>query len=127
MSAGLAQVFWLGGSPSAGKSTVAGRIAHRFGYLIYDCDEAWERRGVTASVDEEPTLYRLASATPEQVWLRRPIAQQVRDAISSYGELFPLILDDLEDMTGDTPVIAVGAALMPLLVIGSVVPARRAL
>lgn len=123
----LAHVIWLGGSPCSGKSTIADRISRRFGHRIYDCDKAWFRHGEMVSAELAPVLHRLARADAEEIWLRCPVEQQVRDAIASYRELFPLILADLAEMPSGTPLIAVGAALMPGLVAETGIPLDRAL
>lgn len=101
MSERLAHVYWLGGSPCSGKSTIAGRIASRFGYRVFDCDEAWFRHGETVSPGAAPVLSRLARADAEEIWLRRPLEQQLSDTITSYAELLPLILADIEKMAPD--------------------------
>lgn len=36
----LAHVWWVGGSPCAGKSTLAAILARRHGLALYRCDEA---------------------------------------------------------------------------------------
>lgn len=127
MTERLAHVLWLGGSPCSGKSTIAGRISARFGHRIYDCDDAWFRHGETASPALQPVLYRLARATAEEVWLERAVEQQVREAIASYHELFPLIVADLFALPTESPIIAVGAALLPDLVSAAGIPLDRAL
>lgn len=127
MSQRLARVLWLGGSPCSGKSTVADRIAQRFGLRIYDCDEAWFRHGETAPDAAAPVLHWLARATAEEIWLQRTVDLQVADAITSYRELFPYIVSDLCDMPGDTGIVAVGAALLPEFVSRLGVPAKRSL
>lgn len=127
MTERLAHIHWLGGSPCSGKSTVAGRIAARFGHRIFDCDEAWFRHGETASPTLQPVLYRLARASGDELWLERTVEQQVRDAIASYHELFSKILADLAAMPTKSPIIAVGAALLPELVVAAGIPVDQAL
>lgn len=127
MNERLAHVLWLGGSPCSGKSTVAERICRKWDHKIYDCDDAWFRHGERVSPESHPVLYRLAHANARELWLDRPVQQQVDDAIASYRELFPLILADIQLMSMDTPIIAVGAALLPDVLAGIGVPRSRAL
>ena len=37
----LAHVYWLGGSPCAGKSSIADSLVERYGFRLYRCDEAY--------------------------------------------------------------------------------------
>lgn len=74
-----------------------------------------------------PVLYRLARADAEEIWLRRPIEQQVNETIASYRELFPLITADLVNLPTGRPIVAVGAALMPRFIADTGIPLDRAL
>lgn len=127
MSERLAHVLWLGGSACSGKSSIAERVSNRFGHCVYDCDEAWFRHAEVASPTLQPVLHRLAGSDAEELWLRRTVARQVEDAIASYREIFPLILADIISMPEDTPVIVVGAALMPDLLTAAGIRLDRAM
>ena len=121
-----AHVLWLGGSPCSGKSTVADRISRRFGFQVYDCDEAWLRHGEAVAPTSHPTLYRLAHANADEIWLRRPVDQQAREAIASYRELFAFVLREVSEMPEATTIIAVGAGLLPELVVATGISLDRA-
>jgi hypothetical protein len=108
----LAHVYWLGGSPCSGKSTVADRLAARFDMSVYSCDDRYYDHIENITPLEQPVFHRLAQATPDDIWLR-PVEQQISEEIELYAEEFPLILDDLLDLPSDHLTIAEGAALMP--------------
>lgn len=116
-SPSLAHVFWIGGSPCSGKSTIAAALAAEFDLARYTCDDEVERHASLASSDAAPVMRRLARATCDDLWMR-PVGQQIREEIAHYEEEFPFILDDLHAMSGVRPVIAEGAALLPRLLTG---------
>lgn len=112
----FSNVYWIGGSPCSGKSTIADRLAATYGMHVYHCDEAYFRHQELITPEGYPTFYRLAHASCDELWMR-PIPQQVNEALALYHEQFPLILADLARYTDVhvEPVIAEGAALLPEL------------
>jgi hypothetical protein len=110
----LSNVYWIGGSPCAGKSTVADALAAFSGLPIYRCDDAYERHRDLIDPEGYPVFYRLSRASCDDLWMR-PVAQQVAESLALYREEFPLILADLVELAGSGPVLAEGAALLPEL------------
>ncbi|MFI5907470.1 hypothetical protein [Dactylosporangium sp. NPDC051541] len=106
-------MWWIGGSPCSGKSTVAAAL----GVAVYSCDDAFDRHA-----DAGPTL-RKVTAMSVADRLAQPIDVQVEDVFELYREEFPLIRADLA--TGAYGV-AEGAALLPQLLHSIAVPADRA-
>jgi 2-phosphoglycerate kinase len=123
----LPPVYWIGGSPCSGKSSVAEAIANKHGLASYNCDEAYYRHLESISPDQFPRLFRARHASPEEVWILRGVDQQVEDEIALYREEFPLILNDLEAMPLAPSVVAEGAALLPSLVAKAGISGDRAL
>ncbi len=122
----LSQVFWIGGSPCSGKSTLAAELGRQYGLAVYTCDDAVERHVRLAGPDRAPVMYRLSHASCDELWMR-PLHQQVSEEITWYDEEWSFILDDLLALPGDRPVIAEGAALMPHLLESIGVPHRRSI
>ncbi len=116
-------VYWLGGSPCAGKSSIADRLAVTHGLDLYRCDDAYYRHLTMISPEAQPLLSRLANASCDDLWMR-PVAQQVDEELAVYREEFPLIQADLAALPRSRPVIAEGAALLPELLDGLADPAR---
>jgi hypothetical protein len=110
----LAHIFWLGGSPCCGKSTIADRIAARAGMLVYRCDDAFYDHVKLVTPDTQPAFNKIASYDADGLWLR-PVEQQIAEEIELYREEFRMILEDLRALPTDRPIIAEGAALMPEL------------
>lgn len=108
----LPHVLWLGGSPCAGKSTVAALLAERHGLRLYSCDAHFDRHSAAADSSAQPTLARLRAASRAEVFLR-PLRPMVRDAISACREEFPMVVADLAALPPGPPVLAEGMALLP--------------
>jgi hypothetical protein len=108
----MSDVLWLGGSPCAGKSTVAAVLAARHGLHVYSCDAAFERHAANATT---PTLARLRAMTPDDLFLRRR-SPMIRDAVTACVEAFPMVLADLAALPPGPPVLAEGMALLPLCI-----------
>lgn len=126
MGATLANVFWIGGSPCSGKSTLADRLAADIGGQVYRCDDAYLRHQELVTPERQPVFHRLSRAACDELWLR-PVARQVEEAADLYREEFPLILADMAALPGGRPLIAEGAALLPELLSGLGVPLHRAI
>jgi hypothetical protein len=110
---------WIGGSPCAGKSTVAPLVAA----AVYCCDDAFYRHALTIGPAAGPTLTRVV-AMPLADRLGQPMDVQVDDLLRMYREEFPLILADLTGAPGD--VVAEGVALLPELLAARRVPPDEA-
>lgn len=108
----LAHVYWLGGSPCSGKSSIADRLAVEYGMTVYRCDDAFYEHAKIVTPESHPTFHRLIHLDTDGLWLR-PVEQQISGEIALYREEFPMILDDLHSFPPDAPIIAEGAALMP--------------
>ncbi|MBA3823028.1 MAG: hypothetical protein H0X24_03865 [Ktedonobacterales bacterium] len=108
-------IYWLGGSPCAGKSTVAQIIAARQGWDIYACDAAYQRHVDAADPRSAPLLFTVGHLRDDALWLR-PVAEQTATAIGMYCEEFAAILADVATRPGTEPLLVEGAALLPELV-----------
>jgi adenylate kinase family enzyme len=110
-----APIFWIGGSPCSGKSTIAATLAERYDMALYACDDHVERHTGEAAPETAPMMIHLGRLDTDGLWLR-PVGQQVREEITYYAEEFPFIVQDLEMQSQRvSAVIAEGAALMPIV------------
>lgn len=108
-------VYWIGGSPCSGKSTIADLLAERRGMRVYHCDDHFYGHVGAADSQSQPHLHRLRDFTWEWLFMR-PVPEQVADEIAIYQEEFALILDDLRQLRGRAPLIVEGTALLPELI-----------
>jgi hypothetical protein len=108
--------YWIGGSPCSGKSSIATQLAGAYGLLVYSCDEHFPTHQRRADPSLHPALHALSSMSWDEIWMR-PIEQQVEKVFIVYREEFGMILEDLESIAGDRPLLVEGSALLPELVV----------
>jgi 2-phosphoglycerate kinase len=121
----LENVFWLGGSPCAGKSSISELIADRFGLEVYHVDEAFEVHAQSFDPFRHPTLTKWLAASWNQRWMQ-PVDALVQDVIACYQEHFTLILEDLCCLA-KRPLLVEGSALLPKEVAGVLSRQSRAI
>jgi len=112
----LEHVFWLGGSPCAGKSSISEIIASRFGLDVYHVDEAFERHAQNFDPIRHPALTKWLASSCNQRWMQ-PIDSLMRDAIGCYQEHFTMILEEVLSLP-ERPLLVEGTALLPRDVAG---------
>lgn len=122
----LGHVFWLGGSPCAGKSSIGEVLAARFCLDVYHVDEAFEVHAQHLDSSLHPTLTKWRASSWEQRWMQ-PVESLVRDVIACYQEHFTLILADILSMPKDRPLLVEGTALLPRQVAGVLVERSHAM
>lgn len=126
MTTSFSNVYWIGGSPCSGKSSITDDLAAKHGLTVYRCDEAFFRHQELVTAERQPVFSRLARALCDELWMR-PVPRQLEEEIALYHEEFPLILADLANHTDTRPVIAEGAALLPHLLGPLGIHRRRAI
>lgn len=118
-------VIWIGGSPCAGKSTIAARLCERFERRYYSCDDAYFQHQELVTPEKQPVYSRLVKLDCDGLWMR-PVPRQIEEELEIYREEFPFILSDLREISMREPVIAEGAALLPELLAAHSVPPHQA-
>jgi 2-phosphoglycerate kinase len=113
----LENVFWLGGSPCAGKSSIAEIIGNRFGLDVYHVDEAFEVHARHFDSIRHPTLTSWSTSSWDQRWMQ-PLDSLVQNVIACYQEHFTLVLEDVISLAKRKPLLIEGTALLPRLVAG---------
>ena len=110
-----AGAYFLGGSPCAGKSTVAALLATEYGLRVYSCDAAFERHAASATESRSLTLARLRRMNWDAIFLR-PLGPMTRDAVLACAEAFAFAVADLAALPPGPPVLAEGMTLLPACV-----------
>lgn len=108
----LEHVFWLGGSPCAGKSSIGEILAARFELDVYLVDKAFDAHAQHFDPELHPALTRWRASSWNQRWMQ-PVESLVRDVIACYREHFTLVLEDILSMPGRRPLLVEGSALLP--------------
>lgn len=112
-------IYWMGGSVCSGKSSVAGQLASRWGAIVYDYDaterDHLERLGRSNRIIERIEDHEARRRAHDERWLSRPPAEMAMRTIRSWTDRFPLVLEDLQGLSGER-ILAHGAGLFPELV-----------
>lgn len=128
----LERIYWIGGAPDGGKTTVAGLLGERYGTEVYRFDR-WEMDHIgRADPERQPTLWELGQRLAgmgeeeflEESWVRRSPAEMARRAIGSWLERMGLVLEDLAGMPADRMIVAEGPGFFPE-VVGPLLPDPR--
>src|SRR5512146_1907288 len=88
-------VYWLGGSPCSGKSSIAEAIAARRGFSLFKCDDSLFDHMAAADPLRQPAMAKAArlSGLGWEALFMRPVEEQVADVLAFYREEFPLLLE----------------------------------
>lgn len=113
----LSHIYWIGGSPCAGKTTIARKLAAEYGFTYYKCDDCYDDHISRSTPDQHPNMYKIKDQTWDQVWSTQfcslSVEEQIEDVIRVYEEQFSLILEDLLARPKTTPIVVEGATLLP--------------
>lgn len=113
----LRHVYWIGGAPGAGKSTIARRLADRHGMHLYATDDVMSDHFGRTTAEESPFLSLFAAMDMDERWLNRSPQTMLETFHWFRGEGFALIVEDLVRLRGaGIPVVAEGFRLLPQLV-----------
>jgi len=108
-------IYFIGGSPCCGKSTIAEKISERYGFQYYKADDFLTDFMTKGSMDGDKWLKNILEMPLDQLWLKNPSKLNERELLT-YEKLFPYFLSALEKLNNDKPVITEGAAFMPALI-----------
>ncbi|MCA2212532.1 AAA family ATPase [Jidongwangia harbinensis] len=112
----LRDVFWIGGGSGAGKSTVARRLAARYGLHLYATDDVMSDHARRSTAGDCPFLHEFMAMDMDERWLDRSPEVMLDTFHWFRGEGFGLIVDDLLGLPAGTRVVVEGFRLLPRLV-----------
>ncbi|MET8254343.1 hypothetical protein [Micromonospora sp. NPDC005197] len=113
----LQRALWIGGGQWAGKSTVAGILAERYGLTHYHYDyhdaRGHDDRRIAQRVrrGESPT-----GPDWEAVWIQATPEEMADQVIADFPDRFQWVQDDLRALVSPRPILAEGWGLRPELV-----------
>ena len=129
MADALAHVYWIGGPPDCGKTTIATILAERHGLQEYHFDRHEMTHFSRLNPNLHPALYAAHPdrMTTQERWLGSTPDQMARDTIASWSERFTMALDDLRAMPPIPAIITEGPGLFPELVAPLIAHPSRAI
>lgn len=110
----MIDVYYIGGSPCSGKSTVAEIIAKNYGFHYFKADDYLERYTIKGAKMHYPICTKQNQMSTEQIWMRDSTLQ-CKEEFQYYRELSEFIQADLINYPGEKTIIAEGAAYLPEL------------
>jgi len=122
----LENVFWLGGSPCAGKSSISSILANRFDLDVYRVDEAFDVHVQRLNSETHLALANWCAASWNERWMQ-PLESLVQEVIACYREHFTLILEDVISLPKQKPLLVEGTALLPKEVVGVLTSRNQAI
>ncbi|WP_235847625.1 hypothetical protein [Paenibacillus tuaregi] len=105
-------IYWIGGSPCSGKSTIAELLTDKYDLIYYKCDEAYQKHIERCKADLHPIMTKIKGLSINGIF-SRPLEQQVKETIMFYKEEFGMILGDIDRIVSSKPLLIEGAAILP--------------
>jgi len=112
----MKNVYYIGGSPCAGKSTIAEKISEKYGFQYYKVDDFLVEFTEKGGNDGDEWLKNISEMSLDQLWLDRTPEKLCEEELVTYEKLFPYIIDELDKLDKNTSVITERAAFLPYLV-----------
>jgi 2-phosphoglycerate kinase len=110
----MSEIYFIGGSPCSGKSTIAERLTEKYKFQYFRFDDFLEEY-ISRGVEEGHKLFeKVASSSMEEMWMRSP-SELCAEEIALYEIMFSYAMDDLLKLSPEKPIIAEGAGFMPSL------------
>ena len=106
--------YYIGGSPCAGKSSVAEILSKKHDLYYFKTDDFLDRYMQTGARKGYPVCRKVTSMNAEQVWMREPIIQ-CREEFDIYREIFEFVATDLKQIDWKGGIITEGTAYLPEL------------
>lgn len=111
----MMNTYYIGGSPCAGKSTVAEILSQRYDLFYFKVDDFLDRYTKLGALKEYPICKKTVEMDTEQIWMREPLLQ-CREEFIFYEEIFEYVLEDLKRISCKNGIITEGAAYIPRLI-----------
>lgn len=110
----MKKVYFVGGSPCAGKSTICEIIAKKYNLYYFKVDDYLDKYMKMVALNGKSFCKKNLSMTNEEIWMRNPMIQK-NEEFSIYKEIFDSIIRELEQINCDKNIITEGCAYIPSL------------
>ena len=117
-------VYFIGGSPCSGKSTVAQALSERYDLAYFKVDDHLDQYMRLGAEAGKRCCTAIAGMSPEEIWMRDPVVQCAEE-LQIYEEISEYVLKDLAAMDDGRDVITEGAAYLPVIARCCGIPQER--
>ena len=111
----MKDIYYIGGSPCCGKSTIAEKIKEAYGFQYYKVDDDLFNFIEKGAEDGDDWLKYISNMSLDQLWLRNPVTLN-EESLITYNKLFPYFIDKVNQFDKNKPIITEGAAFLPYLI-----------
>ncbi len=111
----MRKIYFVGGSPCAGKSTVCEDISKKYDLYYFKVDDFLDKYMKKAALNDKPLCKKNLSMTFEEIWMRDPVTQKDEE-LGIYKEIFEYVIHDLENISCDKDILTEGCAYLPTLI-----------
>jgi hypothetical protein len=108
-------IYYIGGSPCSGKSTVAEILSQKYGLHYFKVDDFLDNYTERGALAGYSICKKIAGMNAEEIWMRDPLLQ-CREEFEFYKEVFEYVLADLAQVNCKNSIITEGAAYVPELI-----------
>lgn len=105
-------IFWIGGSPCCGKSTISEMLIKEFGFEYYKCDDHLDRFMKLGVEEGNELMTSVSKKSKDEIWLR-DVDEQVEEEFDFYRYALKVIEEDIKKGYEGRKVVVEGAALLP--------------
>jgi len=110
----MSKIYYIGGSPCCGKSTIAEMISQKYDFNYYRVDDDLFDFIDRGAKDGDELLSRISAMSADELWLREPIVLH-KEELTVYDKLFPYFASKIKKYDKSKPLIVEGNALLPEL------------
>ena len=107
--------YYIGGSPCAGKSTVAEILSKKYNLYYFKVDDFLDGYTKLGALKGCPICKKTIELNAEQTWMREP-SLLCKEEFEWYKEVFEYVIDDLKQIRCKNGIITEGAAYVPTLI-----------
>ena len=124
MGASLSHVFWIGGGPQAGKTTLSRLLAGKYDLRVYNLD--WH--GMRDHSQQPSAAERaFAAMSMDERWARPTVAELLERSVQIWEDRFARVVEDLLALPTSRPIVAEGPGALPWLVADLIASAQQAI
>ena len=110
----MKKIYFVGGSPCAGKSTICEIIAKKYNLYYFKVDDYLDDYMKNAALNHKSLCKKNLSMTAEEIWMRNPVIQKDEELVI-YKEIFSSVIKDVKKINCDMDIITEGCAYIPKL------------